>query len=128
MRLAVAVILATLQACVFADSHDFGGCQTRTDGPLDDEATRKVAHNCNNDYTPAPAMWGNGETSEWLGRSSGPGPRFSGLFLQNVNRHTGGIDGDTPHRLCRDAGAGDSSAFNCKSQSQNSAGQWVCNS
>ncbi|KAH6639239.1 hypothetical protein C7974DRAFT_388078 [Boeremia exigua] len=127
MRASIAILLASFHVLVSADSHDFGACQVRTDGPIDHAATVRVAANCNNNYIPGPAGWGlSDETAIWARRDSGAGPRFEGLFLQNGDQHTGGIDGDTLHRLCREAGAGDSSAFSCNRYQINSDNRVHC--
>ncbi|KAH8704450.1 hypothetical protein GQ44DRAFT_630359, partial [Phaeosphaeriaceae sp. PMI808] len=106
-----------------ADTHDFGACQVSTNGALDRDATVKVASGCN-------AGWGlSDEAVGWrVSGSKGHGPRFQGIYLQNPVKKQGGIDGDTLFKLCRAAGAGDSSAFNCGSFQQNGDGLFQCNS
>ncbi|CVK86446.1 uncharacterized protein FMAN_06282 [Fusarium mangiferae] len=105
-----------------AASYDYCACQTKTDGALDDTKTSLVARSCGDSYSfvYGPASYDATSKQPWLRRNSGPGPRFQGLFLQSI---FGKIDGNLFYDLCKDAGAKDSSCFNCARFQQNGPSQ-----
>ncbi|CBX99415.1 hypothetical protein IAQ61_000483 [Plenodomus lingam] len=118
MHFMVLPLVASFLRLSFADLHDFCACQYGTNSRVDMAATALVAFNCGNPYTFAQA-----KDQFWIGRHSGPGPRFQGAFLK---AETGRIDGDKFHNACLEDSGGASTCFNCGSIQENTDGSIIC--